>query len=103
MNFFAPQDEVSRRMEQNFFSGLEIYFKALEIYFSGSEIYFQATEKVLCRGAEDFVPQGEAIASKGFRNCPPETTAPRKAGRNPQAVPQGKSPQQRNNPKKCAF
>jgi len=47
------QIEVSRRAEQNFFYGSEIYFRGTKIYFKGFEIYFRAIEKVLWHASKE--------------------------------------------------
>ena len=60
-NFSDAQNQLPRREEQNYFSGLEIYFKALEIYFSGLEIYFKTIEKVFIRAAKDLLPRRKEI------------------------------------------
>ena len=60
----VPRQQIPHGTDKNYFRALEIYFISLEIYFSTFEIYFRATEKVLLRGAGNFmVSSGELYGS----------------------------------------
>ena len=65
--FVSTRCKLLHAVQQNNFSGFEIYFQGSEIYFQGLEIDFRATEKVFIRGMKEKCTRREEKVYVGKR------------------------------------